>query len=281
MAKTKQELKVQGNAIRIEIYNEQEYICITDIAKNGRSNPSDIIKNYLRNRNNIEFLGLWEKLNNPDFNQVNFHQIKIDTGLNDFILSMKQWITKINAVGLYSSAGRYGGTYAHRDIAFQFATWMSSTFYFYLYLIQEFQQLKEQEARKLNIEWNIRRELAKVHYPLLKEAVTQHLPTGKKKAGFYIADEADLINQLVFGMTAQQWRAKYPSLKGNMRDNATVEQLLLITDLQVVDSLLIKWDCDKQLRTELLEKLANDLRRHFLESVALQRVQEIQDRSLK
>ncbi|MFK7983701.1 MAG: KilA-N domain-containing protein, partial [Saprospiraceae bacterium] len=124
--------------------------------------------------------------------------IRIDTGLNDFILSIKQWITKVNAIGLYSSAGRYGGTYAHKDIAFQFATWMSATFY--LYLIQEFQQLKEKEAKRLNIEWNIRRELAKAHYPMLKEAVIQHLPTGKKKAGFYLADEADLINELVFGM---------------------------------------------------------------------------------
>ena len=274
----KQRIKVQGINIQILSDKEKDFICITDIAKNFEVGVA-AIESWMRNRNTIEFLGTWEEIHNPNFNSVGFDGIKANVGLNSFKVSAKKWIKETNAQGLKAKAGRYGGTFAHRDIALQFCYWLSPSFQ--LYLIEEFQRLKEQEAKTLNIEWNIRRELAKAHYPMLKEAVIQHLPTGKKKAGFYLADEADLINELVFGMTAKQWRKKYPNLKGNMRDNATVEQLLLVSDLQIVDSLLIKWDCDKKLRTEILEKFANDLRIHFSDSVAVQRVKEIQDRALK
>lgn len=234
----------------------------------------------MRNAVNIDFLKDWEMMYNAvSFKTVGYDRIRIRAGANTFTLSVKEWVKSTDAIGIYSKAGKYGGTYAHIDIAIQFATWLSPSFY--LLVIKEFQRLKADEAKRLNIEWNIPRELAKAHYPMLKESVIQNLPTGKKKAGFYLADEADLINQLVFGMTAQQFRAKYPNLKGNMRDNATVEQLLLVSDLQIVDSLLLKWDCDKPLRTEILEKFANDLRSHFADSVAVQRVKEIQDRALK
>ena len=179
-----------------------------------------------------------------------------------------------------SKSGRYGGTFAHSDIALNFCYRLSPEFQ--VYFLKEFQRLKEDEAKRLNIEWNIRRELTKAHYPMLKEAVLNALPPEENKAGFYLADEADLINQIVFGMTAKQWRAKnHKTGKQNMRDFATVEQLLLVSDLQVVDSLLIKWDCDKELRIEMLEKFADDLRRHFQESSAMERIKAIQDRSLK
>ena len=279
----KKKISVKGIDIRL-LKDNSDYICLTDIVKGfedeeDERNKDFLILNWLRNGNTIVFLGEWEKVYNANFNPVEFDRIRMESSINSFRISVKKWMTRTNATGIEARAGRYGGTYAHKDIAVQFCFWLSPTFQ--VYLVQEFQRLKEQEAKQLNIEWNIRRELAKAHYPMLKESVIQNLPTGKKKAGFYLADEADLINQLVFGMTAQQFRAKYPSLKGNLRDNATVEQLLLVSDLQVVDSLLIKWDCDKEQRTEILEKFANDLRIHFAESVAVQRIQEIQDRALK
>ncbi len=273
----KQKITVDGTIIRI---NQNNYVSITDIAKRSTNRePSQVIRGWLRNNGTINFLATWEKIHNPNFKPVQMDRFRETAADNRKKVSAQSFIEQTNATGMTSKSGRYGGTFAHSDIALNFCYWLSPEFQ--VYFLHEFQRLKSEEAKRLNIEWNIRRELAKVHYPMLKEAVIEHLPKEQKKAGFYLADEADLINQLVFGMTAQQWRAKYPNLKGNMRDNASVEQLLLISDLQIVDTLLIKWDCDKKLRTEILEKFASDLKRHFSESVAVQRVKEIQDRALK
>ena len=272
-------IDVDGISVRIKQVEAEEYFCLTDIAKQVDTKSDMVIQNWMRNASTLEFLGEWEQLYNPIFLVEAYREYRAQAGTPRFVMTPKRWETNTKAIGIFSKAGRGGGTYAHRDIALEFCSAISARFK--LVLIKEFQRLKEDEARRLNIEWNLRRELAKAHYPMLKEAVIQNLPTGKKKAGFYLADEADLINELVFGMTAQQWRKKYPSLKGNMRDNATVEQLLLVSDLQIVDSLLLKWHCDKPQRIEILEKFANDLRIHFSESVAVQRVREIQDRALK
>jgi len=271
-------INVEGFKINV---NAEGYISLTDLAKKTNpDSPATPIQRWLRNQSTLLFMETWEKVHNQNFNLDQMVQFRLYATENRNSITPKKYITQTNAMGLMSKSGRHGGgTFAHSDIAINFCYWLSPEFQ--VYFIQEFQRLKTEEAKQLNIEWNIRRELAKAHYPMLKEAVIQNLPAGKKKAGFYLADEADLINELVFGLTAKQWRKKYPDLKGNMRDNATVEQLLLVSDLQIVDSLLLKWDCDKQLRTDILEKFANDLRVHFSESMAVQRVKEIQDRALK
>jgi len=272
----KQKIKVDGIDVRID---QNNYVSLTDIAKSSGDEPRLIIQNWMKNTNTVRYLYEWEEIHNPYSNRLHLQAV-LDTSTNNrFSMSPKKWIEMTEAIGITSSSGRYGGTFAHQDIALNFCYWLNPTFQ--IYFIKEFQRLKAQEAKTLNIEWNIRRELAKAHYPMLKEAVMENLPSGAKKAGFYLADEADLINELVFGMTAQQWRKKYPSLKGNMRDNGTIEQLLLVSDLQIVDSLLLKWQCDKPQRIEILHKFANDLRVHFSESVAVQRIQEIQNRALK
>jgi len=273
----KQKIIVDGTTIRI---NQEDYVSLTDIAKRSTDRePSQVIRGWLRNSGTVNFLATWEKVHNPSFKHVQMDRFREQASDNRRKISAQSFIEQTDAICMTSKSGRYGGTFAHSDIALNFCYWLSPEFQ--VYFLKEFQRLKEQEAKQLNIEWNIRRELAKAHYPMLKESVMENLPTGAKKPGFYLADEADLINQLVFGMTAQQFRAKYPSLKGNMRDNATVEQLLLVSDLQIVDSLLLKWQCDKPQRIEILEKFANDLRIHFSESVAVQRIQEIQNRALK
>lgn len=273
----KQKMTVDG--LQISIDNDN-YVSLTDIARRSSDRePSSLIQGWLRNQNTLLFLETWERVHNINFKPSQMAGFRLSATQNRNAISPQRYIKETEAIGITSKSGRYGGTFAHSDIALNFCYWLSPEFQ--VYFIQEFQRLKNEEAKRLNIEWNIRRELAKAHYPMLKEAVLNKLPTETGKAGFYLADEADLINQLVFGLTAQQWRAKYPNLKGNMRDNASIEQLLLVSDLQVVDSLLIKWDCDKQLRTELLEKFAHDLRRHFVDSAAVQRIKEIQHRSLK
>ena len=278
MAKKK---KITVDEVDISMFtkDDRDYISLTDIDKKFDGNGRHI-ENWMRNQNTIEYLATWESLYNPDFNSMQLHGIKEKVGLNRFLLSVSKWVKMTKAIGLLAKAGRYGGTFAHPDIAFHFCLWLSPSFQ--LFITKEYQRLKADEARRLNIEWNLRRELSKAHYPMLKEAVINALPTQESKAGFYLADEADLINQIVFGMTAKQWRAKNPKTgKQNMRDFATVEQLLLVSDLEVVDSLLIKWECDKELRTDILEKFAGDLRRHFQESSAMERIKAIQDRSLK
>ena len=273
-------IHVDGLQISIKRIEEEDFFSLTDIAKQVDAKSDMVIQNWMRTAGTLDFLSEWEQLYNDQFLLEDFRQIRSQAGTPRFVMTPKRWKEKTKAIGLFSKAGRGGGTYAHQDIAFEFCSAISARFK--LILIKEFQRLKEEEARRLNVEWNIRRELAKAHYPMLKEAVLNNLPPQVNKAGFYLADEANLINQIVFGMTAKEFRAKTPTAgKANLRDFATVEQLLLVSDLEVVDSLLLKWGCDKEQRTELLEKFANDLRRHFQESSAMQRIRAIQDRSLK
>jgi hypothetical protein len=234
-------IEVKGVAIGIVTEQKQDYICLTDIAKFRDSERTDyLISNWMRNRNTIEFLGIWERLHNPSFNPIEFDGIRIQAGLNSFILTARQWIERTGAIGIVSKAGRYGGTYAHRDIAFEFAAWISVEFK--LYLIKEFQRLKEDESRRLSLAWNLNRTLSKLNYRIHTDAVRTHLippeVTPAQAAATY-ASEADLLNVALFGHTARQWRDANPKLDGNMRDHATIEQLLVLANLESLNAELI------------------------------------------
>ncbi|MFZ1548185.1 MAG: KilA-N domain-containing protein, partial [Candidatus Nitrotoga sp.] len=205
---TKSTIEVQGSTVTVLSHNQQDSICLTDIAKfKNPDHPDDVIRNWLRSRSTVEFLGLWERLNNPGFNPVEFDGIKIQTGLNSFVLTPKQWIEKTGAVGITSSAGRYGGTFAHKDIAFEFASWVSVEFK--LYLIKEFQHLKDEENDRLNLGWNLQRTLSKINYRIHTDAIRETLippAITKSQVSLVYANEADLLNVALFGQTAKQWR---------------------------------------------------------------------------
>jgi len=233
-----------------------EYINITDIARyKNTARTDDLIRNWLRNRNTIEFLGIWEQLNNPDFNPVEFDGFKKEAGLNSFTLTAKQWINSTNAIGIISKAGRYGGTYAQKDIAFEFASWISVEFK--LYLIKEFQRLKEQEQVQLG--WDIKRNLAKVNYLIHTDAIKENLiPDSVNTAQIaqVYASEADLLNVALFGITAKQWRDGNPNLKGNIRDHANVHQLVCLANLESLNAHFIDQGLDQAERLPNLNKLA-------------------------
>lgn len=255
MAKKKQ-LEVQGTVIRLYSQDEKDFICITDIAKQFEVGVASI-ESWMRNRNTVEFLGTWELLKNPNFNSVGFDGIKQNVGLNTFKISVKKWIAATNAVGIQSKAGRYGGTYAHKDIAMQFCYWLSPTFQ--LYVIQEFDRLKSDEAKRLDSDWNIRRELAKITYPLQQTAIYERLIPSKinpKVAGAFYASEADLVNMAVFGMTAKDWRSQNPDKRGNLRDFATHEQLVIVNTLQSHNAHLIRNEISQDERLETLNDIA-------------------------
>lgn len=230
----KSTIEVQGTVVTVLAGQISDYISLTDIAKfKNAEHPDDVIRNWLRNRNTVEFLGVWERLNNPTFNPVEFDGIRIQTGLNSFTLTPKQWVEKTGALGLTSQAGRYGGTYAHKDIAFEFASWVSVEFK--LYLIKEFQRLKDDENRRLSLAWNLNRTLSKLNYRIHTDAVKAHLippEVTPAQAATTYATEADVLNVALFGQTAKQWRDANPKLEGNMRDQATLEQLLVLANIE-------------------------------------------------
>jgi hypothetical protein len=267
-------IKVQDIEVRLQQHDTGSYISLTDIASHGRAPANDIIKNYLRNRSNIEFLGLWESLNNPNFNSVDFHRIKTETGLSDFILSVKDWIDLTNSIGITAKAGRYGGTYAHQDIAVQFASWLNPSFY--LFLVREFQRLKLDEAERLQSDWSLRRQIAKTNWHIHSHAVRENLVPlidwNTSREAIYQATEADLLNLAVFGMTAKQWRAANPAAKGNIRDQATVEQLLVLSNLQSLNSKLLQWGSPKDQRLEILNNTAREQMEIILKTNSLDEV---------
>ena len=226
---------------KITLYtrNEEDYICITDIARYKNSERTDdLIRNWLRNRNTIEFLGIWEHLNNPNFKPVEFDGFRKQAGLNSFTLTPKQWIEKTGAIGIFSKAGRYGGTYAHKDIAFEFASWISVEFK--LYLIKEFQRLKEEERKQLG--WDIKRNLAKINYRIHTDAIKENLiprQVTKAQINNIYASEADVLNIALFGLTAKEWRDTNRGKKGNIRDYANVSQLVCLSNLENLNALFI------------------------------------------
>ena len=251
-------IEVQGTAIAILSQQAGDYICLTDIARFKDPLRTDyLIGNWLRNRNTIEFLGIWEQLNNPVFNPIEFDGIRIQAGLNSFILTAKQWIEKTGAIGNVSQAGRYGGTYAHKDIAFEFASWVSVEFK--LYLIKEFQRLKEDESQRLSLAWNLNRTLAKLNYRIHTDAIKEHLipPTvTAAQAAITYATEADVLNVALFGQTAKQWRETNPKLDGNMRDHATIEQLLVLANLEGMNAEFIRMSLPQGDRLKRLNDIA-------------------------
>ena len=257
MAKNKI-IVVKGILIATFKDGDEDFISLTDIARNKNAvEPKDVVKNWMRSRTTIEFLGIWEQLNNPDFKGVEFDSFMFESGGNSFTLSPSKWIEKTNAKGIISKQGNNGGTFAHRDIAFEFASWVSSGFK--LYLIKEFQRLKEDENDRLKLEWNLQRTLAKVNYHIHTDAIKEKLipPTlSKDKINFVYADEADLLNMALFGITSKQWRDTNPKAEGNIRDAASIEQLVVLSNMESINAVLIHQGLKQSERLEQLNKIA-------------------------
>lgn len=248
-------LTVNGTPVTVLHQNEQDYISLTDMlrAKDGEFFISD----WLRNRNTVEFLGIWESIYNPNFNSGEFATIRTQAGLNSYKISVKEWVEKTHAIGLQAKAGRYGGTYAHKDIAFEFGMWISPEFK--IYLIREFQRLKDEEHQRLANPWNINRTLAKVNYRIHTDAIKTNIvpPTiTPSQLVFIYANEADLLNVALFGQTAKQWREANPNLEGNMRDYATLEQLLILANLESMNAELIHLQLSPAERLQRLNDMA-------------------------
>ncbi|MBD1431589.1 KilA-N domain-containing protein [Sphingobacterium sp. DN00404] len=276
MSKSKK-LDVQGISITTYKHDDKDFISLSDIAKHRDNERSDyILQNWMRNRSTIEFIGLWEQFNNPNFNSIEFDGIKNASGSNSFSLTPKRWIQQTNAIGIVSKTGRYGGgTYAHKDIAFEFATWLSAEFKFFL--IKEFQRLKEEENNRLKLDWNLQRTLAKVNYYIHTDAIKENLipkEITKQQIGLVYATEADLLNVALFGFTAKDWREANTDKKGNVRDHATLEQLVVLSNLESINALLIQQGLSQSARLVELNKVAITQMRSLLESKAVKKLKE-------
>ncbi len=254
-------ITVEEKIINISTHNDQDYICLTDIVRGEEGN--DHIRNWMRNRNTVEFLGLWEQLYNPDFKGVEFDTFKKEAGLNSFNLTPKKWVEKTNAIGIISKSGKTGGTYAQRDIAFEFGAWISPMFK--LLLIKEFQRLKEIESDKYNLEWNVNRVLSKINYHIHTDAVKNHIIPKSNysidKQWIEYAEEADLLNVALFGCTAKQWKEVNQAqfLQGNnMRNFASINELTVMSNLESLNSELIKRGIQKNIRFETLKRIASE-----------------------
>lgn len=262
----KKKIDVMGAHISIFSHDDMDYISLTDMVRDIE-NGSALIEKWLRNKNTIEFIGIWEKMYNPNFNSPEFEGIKNMAGLNRFVLSVKQWVQKTRSIGIIAKAGRYGGTYAHKDIAFEFASWISPKFK--LYLIKEFQRLKEDEKQQLG--WDIRRNLSKINYQIHTDAVKEYLippKLTKKQTSFVYASEADLINMALFGKTAGEWRNKYPGRSGNIRDHANAAQLLCLANLQNLNAHFIH------------EGLSAAERLHRLNHIAIRQMEILSEKAI-
>ncbi len=254
--KKNREIEVLDTRVTIARLAEENYISLTDIARHRDADRSDdLIRNWVRSRNTLEFLGVWEQIHNPDFNSVEFDGFRMQAGLNSFTLTPKQWIERTNAKGIVSKAGRYGGTFAHRDIAFEFASWISVEFK--LYLIKEFQRL--QEAEQAQMGWDVKRNLTKINYRIHTDAIQANLIppelTGKQVSLVY-ASEADVLNMALFGKTAKQWREANPGEKGNIRDQANASQLVCLANLENLNALFIKEGMEQPERLKKLNRIA-------------------------
>lgn len=246
---------VKDTSVTVISVNEKDYISLTDIAKYKSDDPASVIGNWMRNRNTIEYLGIWESLYNPNFKLLEFDEFRKKAGLNAFTLSPQKWIQTTAAIGLISKSGRYGGTYAHKDIAFKFASWISVEFE--LYIIKEFQRLKEDEQKQLG--WNAKRELSKINYRIHTDAIKHNLiPTeiSEKQASMIYANEADVLNVAMFGMTAKMWREQHPDLKGNIRDYATINELICLSNMENLNAIFIEQSIPQRERLIKLNKIA-------------------------
>ena len=249
-------MNVQGTAINIISNREEDFICLTDMAK--KFGGDDFIYNWMRNRNTLEFLGIWEQMHNPDFKGIEFDTFKKEAGLNSFHLTPKKWINATQAIGIQSRSGRYGGgTYAHKDLAFEFGSWLSPEFK--LYLIKEFQRLKEDENERLSLGWNLNRALSKLNYRIHTDAIKVHIiPTivNSEQINFIYANEADMLNVALFGKTAKQWRKANPDKEGNMREFASIEQLLVLANMEAMNAEFIRIGLSQAERLKKLNEIA-------------------------
>ena len=257
MAKNKK-IEVKGREISLYSDKANDYISLTDMARYRDADRTNyIIQNWMRTRSAIEFCGLWEQLKNPNFKRIEFDAFKNESGSNSFTLTPQKWIQATNAIGIISKSGRYGGTFAHRDIAFEFATWISAEFKFYL--INEFQRLKEEESSRQNLEWNYQRYLTKVNYHIHTDAIKEILipeNLSKQQISFVYANEADVLNMALFGKTAKQWRDENPNEKGNIRDTANIEQLVVLSNLESLNAVLINQGIKQPNRLQQLNEVA-------------------------
>jgi KilA-N domain len=275
MSKKSKVIYVQDTPVSVIFGKDHDYICITDIAKSkeGDSRAADVIKNWVRNRGTLEFLGTWEQMYNPEFKVVEFDHFKMHAGLPNFVLSPGQWIEKTNAIGMYVQTGRNGGTFAHKDIAFEFCSAISPVFK--LYLIKEFQRLKADEFESVKLEWNFQRTLAKVNYKIHTDAIKEKLIpislTPHQISKTY-ANEADLLNMALFGMTAKEWRDNYTEHEGNMRDHATLEQLVVLSNMESINSVLIRQGLNSQERIKQLNQIAISQMKSLLKYTGIQKL---------
>lgn len=273
--------KISASGVEIAVISkgdEDDYISLTDIArKRNPEFPADVIKNWLRNRSTIEFLGLWERMNNPEFKLVEFDQFRIESGSNVFVLSPQKWISSTNAIGIRSKSGRYGGTFAHKDIAFEFASWISPEFK--LYIIKDYQRLKEDENSRLSLDWNLRRTLAKTNYKIHTDAIKDYLipeHISARQKNIKYANEADVLNVALFGMTAKEWRTQNPdrAKRENIRDNATLEQLIILTNLESLNAELIKEGLSQSERLERLNNAAIAQAESLIDNPSLEKLKD-------
>ncbi len=272
-------INVKGTEITVFQGEQTDYISLTDIARyKDANNTDDIIKNWLRNRNTIELLGFWELMYNSDFKPLEFEGFRKQAGLNSFVLTPKKWIETTNAVGIISKSGRYGGTFAHKDIAFEFASWISIEFK--LYIIKEFQRLKEDENDRLKLDWNLQRTLAKVNYTIHTDAIKANLipqELNKTQVSFVYANEADMLNVALFGKTAKQWRddtstGSAPTATGNIRDEATIEQLVVLSNMESINAVFIGQGLSQSTRLLELNKMAITQMKSLLNSNTLKKL---------
>uniref|UniRef100_UPI000E58E1B6 KilA-N domain-containing protein n=1 Tax=Taibaiella helva TaxID=2301235 RepID=UPI000E58E1B6 len=274
MAKNK---KINVKGVEIVLYedNQQDFISLTDIARHKDEEHTDtIIQNWMRNRNTIELLGFWEIIYNPGFKPLEFEGFRKQAGLNSFVMTPKRWIESTNAIGIVSKPGRYGGTFAHKDIALEFASWISIEFK--LYVIKEFQRLKDDENNRLQLEWNLQRTISKINYQIHTDAIKQNLvpkEITRQQAGYVYASEADLLNVALFGITAKEWRDENPGKTGNIRDYATLEQLVVLSNMESIHALLIERGWPQGERLLQLNQVAITQMKSLVESRAIKRLQ--------
>ena len=251
---------IEAKGVSIQVYTEDfknDYISLTDIAKyKNTDDPRFVIQNWMRNRNTLEYIGLWEILNNPNFNRVQFDTFKNEAGLNRFTMTPQKWIDLTNAIGIISKSGRYGGTFAHKDIAFKFASWLSAEFE--LYIIKDYQRLKDDENSKLSLNWNLSREISKINYKIHTDAIKTYLlgDLTKEQLSYKYASEADMLNVALFNKRAKEWREENPKLKGNIRDYASLNELLILANMESYNAILIEKGIEQKERMIELRNLA-------------------------
>lgn len=265
-------IEVQGTSISILSQPGGDYISLTDMVRNF-DGAGALIEQWLKNKDTVLFLGVWERIHNPDFNSVEFEGIKNEAGRNSFFLSAKKWIKLTGARGLIASAGRYGGTYAHKDIAFEFGSWLSPEFK--LYLITEFQRLKDSENDRLRLEWNLQRTLAKVNYRIHTDAIKETLlpvEITPAQAAVVYASEADLLNVALFGKTAKEWRTENTEAEGNIRDRATLEQLVVLSNLESLNSVFLRQEIPQSERLIKLNRIAISQMRSLIANTSVKRL---------